>query len=392
MIKKKFSDALQFVKERYVAKKIRKIVGSGEQGFTLLEILVVLTIMGFLIAMVAPRLAGISGDAVDTVCDSNQNRMVTYMGAYYEKMSRFPNNLTNIVEETAANAYQIPAVSDDDPDNGAETLASEFMSRNHFRVHYLSADEAAELRKMGIVNVFNLNDYSAYNEGGTAFKADYDGTDLDINDIALQATVTKAAKMKKTPIKGGPAVTDSMAVAMIGCGASTDTSAFSAAAFNVHTDERGWGEPDFFGRIVFGMGPECSLVKDGVVSNAAHCPGGIQNADNATYNDYNLILPRLEATAKRMVVANLTGVTDNDANTDGIQCLAVAYDEDPADGAVYDMAANDENLRVRTVTINEAQAGHKYATQCPEGHMYPEDDGEFWGVSIDGDTSLDVMP
>lgn len=389
MIKKKFSDALQFVKERYVAKKIRKIVGSGEQGFTLLEILVVLTIMGFLIAMVAPRLAGISGDAVDTVCDSNQNRMVTYMGSYYEKMSRFPNNLTNIVEETAANVYQFPATSDDDPDNGPETVAKEFMDRNHFRIHYLTNDEAKELKKMGIVSVFNLNDYSIYNTDGTGFKEGYTAAiNTATNDVPLAASVTKSPKMDKNTIPTDTVATP-FAVAMIGCGATAGGLGVGSPFAALPATERGWGEADHIGRIVFGMGPESALVKDGVISNAAHCPGGIQNADNATYNDYNLILPRLEATVARMQDAT-AGATidaiDNNA-ADGIQTTAVAYDEEPA--AAYDMAAAGNLLRTRDVRIDEAQAGHNYATQCPEGHMYPEDDGEFWGVSLNGDAILD---
>lgn len=74
-----------------IRKKIKKV--NSQKGFTLLEILVVLTIMGFLIAMVAPRLAGISGSAVDTVCDTNQNRMVTYMSSFFEKTNRYPNKL-----------------------------------------------------------------------------------------------------------------------------------------------------------------------------------------------------------------------------------------------------------------------------------------------------------
>ena len=99
----------------------------NEKGFTLLEILVVLTIMGFLIAMVAPRLAGISGGAVDTVCDSNQNRMITYMSSYFEQTNRFPNKLTNLVNEDTATApnYFIPEISNQDPDDGAETFAKE---------------------------------------------------------------------------------------------------------------------------------------------------------------------------------------------------------------------------------------------------------------------------
>nr|NJM04253.1 prepilin-type N-terminal cleavage/methylation domain-containing protein [Desulfobacula sp.] len=194
-------------------KKIKK----NNKGFTLLEILVVLTIMGFLIAMVAPRLAGISGGAVDTVCDSNQNRMTTMMSGFFEKTNRFPDKLTNLVEEVTATTYQIPAVSDDDPDNGAETLAAEFMSRNHFRIHYLTADEAAELKNMGIVSVFNLNAYDAYTDAN-ALKTTYnntpssDATNPGPNDVALAASITKAPKMEKVTVAEG------VAVAMVGVG------------------------------------------------------------------------------------------------------------------------------------------------------------------------------
>jgi prepilin-type N-terminal cleavage/methylation domain-containing protein len=351
-----------------------------QQGFTLLEILVVLTIMGFLIAMVAPRLAGISGDAVDTVCDSNQNRMITYMSSFFEKTNRFPTKLTNLVEETAAGAYQIPAVSDDDPDNGAETLASEFFARNHFVIHYLNENEAAELKNMGIVKVLNLNAYDAYVEDGSAIKSGYDETAATgPNDVDLQASVTKAPTMEEADVAEG------LAVAMVGAGSANITDAPAAVA---GLTERGWGEPDWFGRIVLGMGPECSLVTSGIVANAAHCPGGIQNADNVTYNDYNLVIPRLPATATRM--ATVTNVTDYEAaSTDTIELAAVAYDDEP--GATYDFAdtANDDHLRTRVFTINEAQESWQYATQCPEGHMYPEDDGEFWGVSLNGDQILD---
>jgi prepilin-type N-terminal cleavage/methylation domain-containing protein len=351
----------------------------NEKGFTLLEILVVLTIMGFLIAMVAPRLAGISGGAVDTVCDSNQNRMVTYMSTFFEQTNRMPNKLTNIVEETAAGVYQIPAISDEDPDNGPETLAAELMKRNHFVLHYLSADEAAELKKMGIVKVLNLNDYSAYTEDGSAVKTDYDATAAGPNDVALAAApITKFASMADVPVAGG------LAVAMIGCG-SADAIPGTVPA-TVATTERGWGEPDHFGRIIMGMGPESSLITSGIIGNAAHCPGGIQNTDNATYNDYNLVLPRLEATATRMSGV-ITGITDADAASEGTQVTCVAYDDAPV--APYVIAANDDHLRIRTFTLTDAQEGWEYATQCPEGHMYPEDDGEFWGVNINGDVNLD---
>jgi prepilin-type N-terminal cleavage/methylation domain-containing protein len=348
---------------------------NNNKGFTLLEILVVLVIMGFLIAMVGPRLAGVSGSAVDTVCDSNQSRMTSMMSAFFEQTNRFPSKMTNLVEETADGVFQIPSVSDDDPENGPETLASEFMSRNHFRIHYLNDDEAAELRHMGIVGLLNMNAYDAYNDAGDAFKNDY--TDLINNDVALAATVTKAPTMEQVTVPTDTTATP-FAVAMVGMGAADNA---DAPTFDVHTDEEDWGEPDWFGRIVLGFGPENSLITSGIVANAAHCPGGIQNADNVTYNDYNLVLPRLEATAARMADGTLTGFTANLA-----EVTAVAYDEYPGDG--YAIAGNADNLKSRTFDIGSAQERWQYASQCPEGHMFPADDEEFWGIDIDGDGNI----
>ncbi|SHI13322.1 type II secretion system protein [Desulfofustis glycolicus] len=373
------------MKKETLKEKLQKKFKSDE-GFTLLEILVVLVIMGFLIAMVAPRLAGISGSAVDTVCDSNQSRMVTMMSAWFEQTNRFPSKMTNLVEQVDGvvgtdATFQIPSVSDDDPENGPETLASEFMSRNHFRIHYLDEDEAAELRNMGIVKLLNLNAYDAYNDAGDDFKEDY--TDLINNNVALAATVTKAPTMDEVTV---PTDGAGFAVAMVGMG-------YDDTAWDTHDDEQDWGEPDWFGRIVLGFGPENTLVTSGLVANAAHCPGGIQNSDNVTYNDYNLVLPRLEATAARFDT-NDDGVIDGtDASTLGFAAAtdlaalaAVAYDEYPGDG--YVIGDNDNDLKVRTFDIASAQERWQYATQCPEGHMFPADDEEFWGIDINGDGNI----
>lgn len=338
-------------------KQLKKMQSNA--GFTLLEILVVLTIMGFLIAMVAPRLAGISGGAVDTVCDTNQNRMLTYMSSYFEQTNRFPNKLTNLVLEDETNApnYFIPEVSDQDPDNGAETLAAEFNDRNHFKIHILDGDEAAELKNMGIVKLLNLNSY---------------------DNSSIAAGDQGPAMNPVEPVTG-------VGVAMIGFGYDSVAAAFDIPTVAVET-ERGWGEPDWFGRIIFGMGPECSLLTSGIISNAAHCPGGLQNADNATYNDYNLVLPRLAATVARYD-ANVESM-DNDAVADGVQLDAVAYDDEPST-VPYVLGDNVDKLRLRTFNISDVQETWQYATQCPEGHMYPEDDGEFWGIDFDADTGID---
>nr|WP_320013176.1 type II secretion system protein [uncultured Desulfobulbus sp.] len=346
----------------------------NSEGFTLLEILVVLTIMGFLIAMVAPRLAGISGSAVDTVCDSNQNRMISMMSGYYEKTSRYPDKLTNIVEETdGAGTYQIPAISDDDPDNGAETIASEFNDRNHFRIHYLTTAEVQELKNMGIVNVYNLNAYDAYDDT-LAVKAGYDGTAATgPNEVDLATPVVKSPAMEKFTLDTD-VVANPIAVMMVGAG-------YDGAAWDISTEERGWGEADFMGRIVLGFGPENGLVTSGIVSNAAHCPGGIQNADNVTYNDYNIVLPRLEATVDETNTGYETAFTAIDADSDGtdVQVAAISYDDAPSAG--YDYVGNADNYKTRIYDLG-AQEKWQYATMCPEGHKFPADDGEFWGIDL----------
>ncbi len=330
---------------------------NNQKGFTLLEILVVLTIMGFLIAMVAPRLASVGNDAVDTVCDTNQNRMVTYLSTYFQQTNgSLPNNLTNIVTDDGT--PDIPSVSDEDPENGPEVLSKEFDDRNHFVAHSLSDDEAAELVELGIDTVLNLND---------------------------EDTAT-APKLDEQTVTGG------LIVAMIGIGCADTTVA--APAFNTVASApiAGWGEPGHFGRITFGLGAECALITSGIISNAAHCPGGIQNADNCTYNDYNLVVPRLQATADLIKDGTITGVStyttknlalaaaagSTTVATDDKYIVGLNYDDNaPADAAEF--TANANNHKKRAFCLTAGQEAWEYETQCPEGHVYPEEI-EFWAI------------
>ena len=340
-----------------IKKRMKKNTGS-QHGFTLLEILVVLTIMGFLVAMVAPRLSMVGTDAVDTVCDTNQNRSVTYLATYFQKTNgSLPNHLTNLVSYNGTTAAYTPEVSDEDPDDGNKgVFAEEFALRNNFSAHTLNAAEAAELAGLGIDTVFNLNDPEDAH------------TDAPFMDEA--------------------AIGEGTVVSMVGMGA-VDTSAtlLKTANNNVEgTDtavvEYGWGEPEKLGRIVLGLGPESDLVKDGIVSNAAHCPGGLQNSDNVSYNDYNLVVPRLAATVKRLPPAGLFGASN--------ETIAIGYmdgDLVASSGGTYDAATNDGNFMKRTVKL-VAQEAWEYQTQCPEGHVYPES-MDHWAIDLDGSGGID---
>ena len=334
-----------------IAKKLAKKM-KRQAGFTLLEILVVLTIMGFLIAMVAPRLAGISSGAVDTVCDSNQQRQIQMTAAYFEKTGKFPNKMTSLVIQND-DEFTLPAKVNGDPSDGPEVLAEEFVNRVQPKLHILTQKEADELAGLGITRIFYLNDYS-----GSGIDSDHQGTPMQEVLVA-----------------------EGVAVMMSGIGIDDLSGNFTSSDA---TDLVGYGEADFLGRIVLGFGPENGLITSGLVSNAAHCPGGIQDADNVTYNDYNLVLPRLKATVAR----NDNLFTEIVTNSKDAQYLAFGYTEDFEGDEIAGTV--DTNGIVNNVTADAkarvfnfaAQPSYQYATMCPEGHMFPADDNDFWGVVL----------
>jgi len=362
-----------------IRKRFKKV--NSQKGFTLLEILVVLTIMGFLIAMVAPRLADISGSATATVCDSSKYRIKTYMSSFYEQYNRYPNMLTNFVmtDGTGANTnaagYQIPYCSNDDPDDGPEVLAYGHNKMYKFMIHRLNVAEASELINMGITTVLNLNDYAADADGLDGLAAD--GRDGGVWRVSNWADITAiAAKMPSNQICD---IEAGVGVAMCGCGID-----FAGTGLTYVKAERGWAEEDIFARMIFGLGPESELVTSGIVNNAAHCPGSIQNADNFTCGIYYLILPRLEATADRL--ADTTNVTFaglwgggnlnyNRLSADTLE--AVSWPKaGPKPSATYNITTNKDHFKVRTsLNLHEAMEPWDYDTNRNRND-------EVWGIDL----------
>src|SRR5680860_25955 len=128
-------------------------------GFTLLEIIIVIAIMGFLVAMIAPRLGGIGQDAQENVDNTNLQRLTDTIGYGVQQNSLLPNNLVNLVTTADGIAYKIPAVTGtaatiDDP----ETFNDNLVDENHLTIHVLSAKEAKALNDMGLTKVLLLSD------------------------------------------------------------------------------------------------------------------------------------------------------------------------------------------------------------------------------------------
>lgn len=301
---------------------------AGQSGFTLMELLVVLVIMGFLLGMIVPRLGSVADSAVDTVCDSNNKGVRYFTKLFLDEKGRLPNGLTNLVvhdgtnfvtdydDDTTDRVGTAKMKSDLDPSNGADFFAPDFIERNAVSLYTLTADEATELKKMGISYVLNL--------------------------------VGENRAMEKVTIAAG------VPVAMAG---ENITSAFAAGNFPV-------GNPFWFGRILLGVGEQSELVTGGFIQAAALCPGGIQQKDNVTYNNYVIVLPRLEATVALM-----------DASV-----------TEPADGVLYAQAnaegtttpAADGELREFTI---EAQEKWEFDFSCPEGHKWPDNDNDTWTIT-----------
>lgn len=331
----------------------------GQQGFTLLEILVVVAIMAFLVAMVAPRFAGITGETVGVVCDTNQQRMIAALAAYNERTGNLPSGMVNLVDENhvgvPAVGVPVPVHRPTDtgellrPDQGRATFFEDFFVRNLFQTHVLNAAEAEELRRMGVGSVHNLN---AYNYEGTA-RVVGTGPGEQVASAARQSA------MRNVPVASdlgvlmvGMGAIDANAI-LTGPGAVTTAGLLERVAGTPHTH---WGSPEWLGRIIMGVGPESALIKKGMITAAGLCPGGIGN-ERVFWNNYNVLLPRLEATTARYDAAMQT----------------------------Y-LFAKAEGGAIREFNLREHQQSFMFLTQCPEGHRFATPDGfKRWAIFAGAD-------
>jgi len=278
----------------------------NQQGFTLLEILVVVAIMGFLVAMVAPRFAGMVDGTRWTIADTDKTRGAQLISTFYEDKGRYPSGMVNLVMTDGSATiptYQIPYVDNQEPEDGPEVLRYKHNNNHKFVIHHLNAAEAEELRSMGVTRMYNLNQY------GDVLGSQGDGAPVAAGDTVGKpsgathtgrtnnweaVTVVDGAGMQ--PYMEEVSVEAGIGVAMALVGADDTTNVF---------DYVGTVKPptapdaDKFGRIGLGLGPDSELVTSGMAENAGITPVAT-NTDNYTYDNYYFFLPRLAATSDRL--------------------------------------------------------------------------------------------
>lgn len=312
-------------------------------GFTLLEMLVTLTVLGFLIAMVAPRLAGTTSLGLRTVTRTNMTRLVSVITAEYQRTGKYPSGMVNIVSvDSATSEYHKPMLSDQDPDTGPEVLSLKMDDRHRFRLHHLNQAEADELRAMGVLHVFNYN--SPY--------------DRDV-------------------MPGSPnmePVTAGIAVLMTGGGDVDNNGSIDTAEIDL--TEAGRAHPYELFRMAFGLGVETSLVKNGVIHGPSTCPESGMDPVNYEWKWYSLLLPRLQATAKRL--------ENDDPIAGGNDGLVTVY---AVSGNTVSAALS--GVYRREVTTYPAQNPAFFAVMDSEGEVFPTLDMEGWGLDFDGNGDVD---
>ncbi len=292
-------------------KALRKLVSSlrkSSGGFSLLELVVVLAIMGFLVAMIAPRLAGVVAGAQRNTDDTNIGRLLQATSQFQERVGRLPAEMTSLVSQIGPDTFAAPNVSNNLPRDGKEALSADLDAALPLRLHILSGLEAEELLRLGITEVRNFNPSQAL-------------------DPLFNGIPAMNPALERRPVEAGTAVL------MIGAGHGV------VGWDNALIGGREIAHPELAYRIVLGFGQDNELVTANQLQGAAISPQGT-NTDNYLFNNYLLVLPRLAATVAR----NLP---------------------------VFQVTASNAIGQTETIPLDEAQQVFELNVFSPEGRSFP---------------------
>jgi prepilin-type N-terminal cleavage/methylation domain-containing protein len=309
------------------------------EGFTLLELLLVLTILGMVVAMTAPRLAGVTAGGLSTATRMNMARLSDLITVDLQKDGKYPSGMVNIVLVDTFGTYHTPMVSDQNPDNDPEVLGHTMDLRHRPYVHYLSEAEAGELRALGVLHIYNYNSPHDRN-----------------------VTVLPGSPQMQPVIAG-------VAVLMSGGGAAGVTEPIVA-----DLAEADRGRADELFRILLGLGAETSLIADGLAFNAPTCPESGMKPINYVWQYYSLMLPRLAATESRLRQDDPLGLGSGTVVAYGVRG---AKDGGQLSGAMR-----------RGIDVYARQHPAFFSLMDAEGQTRPGGEMVGWGLDFNGDGNV----
>jgi len=315
---------------------------SNKKGFTMLELLWVIVIIGFMTAMIAPRLGGVSEKAEAKVNEANLKDTKKCVETFQQDFSGdLPDRLINLMLAdddgiAAAPGDCVKPKVEDVTNDVMESISYDFDMRCILTEHVLSAAEANELRTMGITEVLSWNHPDDPDYDSATHANRYDHVDVNPGVMVLMT--------------GGGAADATADI--------TPDSGFDALGEDI-------GNPEWLYRIVLGIGPDCGMVSEYYIEAAPLCPAGLDNR-KYYYNYYSIVLPRLSATLDRF-----GSLTFDDDDGDGYRDFDVIDRDDTASGQIK---------RIQLKEMTASQFDIVNAT----GHGRQED-VKFWRLYDDGD-------
>jgi len=181
----------------------------ARKGFTLIEMLVVIGLLGALTALVLPGLTANREEALGDVCAYNQAGTVRVLKQYANMVGQFPADMHTALQDTTAAAVAMEGLRDAQQDLGTSTADSR---------HALTATQATSLAEAGVTSVAfgaglntaavaaDVNVFVAADPAGANPWNDDGGSEMTFDGVLVSEWATGAAGPSWNQGKSGPVV------------------------------------------------------------------------------------------------------------------------------------------------------------------------------------------
>jgi prepilin-type N-terminal cleavage/methylation domain-containing protein len=161
----------------------RKSHRARNSGFTLIEMLVVIGLLGALTALILPALAANREDALGDVCDYNQAGTVRVLKQYHGLVNAYPADMHNGLQGTADTSVAMEGLPGAQEDHMVNNIAD--------TRHALTADQATSLSAAGITSITSgtgLNSTAVAADVNVAAACAADGSNAWLDDGGVEMT------------------------------------------------------------------------------------------------------------------------------------------------------------------------------------------------------------